>query len=196
MVKNYQLKNKSFFGFILLGCYPQCGEFEKSIFSVKIHELYYHCRANGQTTIKSIRSFDEQFYHSRHNDITEHKNISQYDLLNRMQIPITEWCIKLIKIKRTKSALRKRLADHNRSSQDNLNKGLCDGQTYGWTDGLMDQKVAYRVACPQIISGWMIWKKVEIRRFEDKLFFLFCHEAFGEVGAFLELNGTTHEIHS
>ena len=150
MVKNYQLKNNFFFGFILLGCYPQCGEFEKSIFSVKIHELYYHCRANGQTTIKSIRSFDEQFYHSRHNDITEHKNISQYDLLNRMQIPITEWCIKLIKIKRTKSALRKRLADHNRSSQDNLNKGLCDGQTYGWTDGLMDQKVAYRVACPRL----------------------------------------------
>ena len=73
MVKNYQLKNKFVFGFILLGCYPQCGEFEKSIFSVKIRELYYHCRANGQTTIKSIRSFDEQFYQSRHNDITEHK---------------------------------------------------------------------------------------------------------------------------
>ena len=60
MVKNYQLKKKFFFWlYILLGCHPQCGEFEKSIFSVKVHELYYHCRANGQTTKKSDRSFEE-----------------------------------------------------------------------------------------------------------------------------------------
>ena len=90
MVKNYQLKNKFFFGFISLGCYPQCGEFEKSKFSVKVHELYYHCRAKGQTTKNSIRSYDKQFYHRRHYDITEHKNISQYDVLNRMQISITD----------------------------------------------------------------------------------------------------------
>ena len=87
--KKYKLKIKVFFGYSMLGCYPQCGEFEKSKFSVKIHELYYHCRAKGQTK-KSIRSYDKQFYHRRHYDITEHKIISQYDVLDRMKISITE----------------------------------------------------------------------------------------------------------
>ena len=81
MVKIYQLKN-FFFCFILLGCYPQCGEIEKSMFSV-IDAFYLTVRVHS------------------------HVNKAVYTAV---------------------------LVADGWAEAENLNKGLCDGWTYGQTD--------------------------------------------------------------
>ena len=52
--------------------------------------------------------------------------------------------------------------------------------------------LATMAALASIILAELVWKKVFFRVPRRKVFSLFPHEAFGEVDAFLEQNGTTH----